>query len=217
MQHRATPPGNIFVVLLLVWEDRTVANLPQARLRLVLKQGEAMRASSILSGAILVLITTHAHAIYKCQQGGAVSFQEVPCNGGQGQQIKVRSTAAPVPPQVASDLPQSADQKVLKGMERDRRIRELTLDISSMESRIANRSDQMVREMEHLRNQKSRASDNLAGATWEQSLSTEMQAVSSKYKAMNDVDIERLRALRQALSSLQGAVRINSDNSSFQN
>ena len=41
----------------------------------------------------------------------------------------------------------------------------------------------MTREMDALRAQKARANNNLAGATWEQSLSTEMQAVAARYKA----------------------------------
>ena len=53
---------------------------------------------------------------------------------------------------------------------------------------MANRSEQMSREMDALRAQKARANNNLAGATWEQSLSTEMQAVASRYKVMNVAD-----------------------------
>ena len=45
----------------------------------------------------------------------------------------------------------------------------------------------------------------LAGATWEQSLSTEMQAVASRYKVMNDADQEQIKALRAKVASLQGA------------
>ena len=70
---------------------------------------------------------------------------------------------------------------------------------------MANRSEQMTREMDALRAQKARANNNLAGATWEQSLSTEMQAVASRYKVMNDADQEQIKALRAKVASLQGA------------
>ena len=43
--------------------------------------------------------------------------------------------------------------------------------------------------------------DNLAGATWEQWLGTEMQAVVMKYKALNDADPERLKVLRDDLAA----------------
>lgn len=68
---------------------------------------------------------------------------------------------------------------------------------------MANRSEQMTREMDALRAQKARASNNLAGATWEQSLSTEMQAVASRYKVMNDADQEQIKALRAKVAGLQ--------------
>ena len=86
-------------------------------------------------------------------------------------------------------------------MARERQIREANYEIENLERRIANRSEQMTREMDSLRAQKSRANNNLAGATWEQSLSTEMQAVAARYKVMNDVDQEQIKALREGLQN----------------
>jgi hypothetical protein len=47
-----------------------------------------------------------------------------------------------------------------------------------------------------LRGNKAFASNNLAGAIWEQSISIEMTAVAAKNKAMNDIDAERAKQLR---------------------
>ena len=53
--------------------------------------------------------------------------------------------------------------------------------------------------MDDLRNRKGYARNNLAGAMWEQSLSTEMQAVASKYAAEIDAKQERIKRLRAEL------------------
>lgn len=155
----------------------------------------------------IVLGVAPAWAINKCKgPDGQITYQAQPCAGGSGQVIRVQSapsavTAAPDKAVTASG--QSPEQRALAGMEKDRRIREVTHEIADIEQRIEARNQQMNREMEILKQRKSRANNNLAGATWEQSLSTEMQAVATKYKAMNDVDFEKIKALRTTLASLQ--------------
>lgn len=76
-------------------------------------------------------------------------------------------------------------------------------EIAGLERVIDSRNRRMQMEMESLRYRKSFANNNLAGATYEQSLSTEMQAVATRYKAQNEVEFERIRALRTELSGLQ--------------
>jgi hypothetical protein len=56
-----------------------------------------------------------------------------------------------------------------------------------------------------MRRKKGLANNNLAGATWEQSISSEMQAIVQKYKTKNDIDIERLRVLRVELDRLRAS------------
>ena len=118
-------------------------------------------------------------------------------------------TQGSVKPEVPSGAQKSpsstagAEKQAVEQMARDRQIREANYEIENLERRIANRSEQITREMDALRAQKARASNNLAGATWEQSLSTEMQAVASRYKVMNDADQEQIKALRAKVAGLQ--------------
>jgi hypothetical protein len=161
-----------------------------------------------LVSAIALCVAGSAHAIYKCPQpGGGTSFQERPCSGGAGQSYQVRSTAAPTAPAAPSGpqpaVTQTVEQRVVKEMERERRIRETNQEISETEARIERRNAQMNRELAALQNAKTYANNNLAGATYQQSLSTEMQALASKYQTMNDVDIERLKTMRSTLATLQ--------------
>lgn len=165
-----------------------------------------------MAALVLCGLVSSAHAVYKCpQSGGGTVFQEMPCRGADGQQLQVRSRATPTAPSASGagtggqGKQLTVEQRLVKTLERDRRIREANQEIADTEARIARRNEQMGRELDALRTQQSQASTNLAGATYRQSLSLEMQAVASKYKTMNDVDVERLRSLRATLATLQAA------------
>ena len=164
----------------------------------------------------LALVSPVAHAVYKCQVNGTTTYQAQPCSGASkpSQQMDIRTgspavTQGSVKPEVPSGSQKSpsstagAEKQAVEQMARDRQIREANYEIENLERRIANRSEQITREMDALRAQKARASNNLAGATWEQSLSTEMQAVASRYKVMNDADQEQIKALRAKVAGLQ--------------
>ena len=174
-----------------------------------------MRATICAILTTLTLASPAAHAVYKCQSNGTTSYQANPCSGPTkaGQQLNIRSEPQGVMPSGDRPATQPSPQKsptsagnekqALEQMARERQIREANYEIENLERRIANRSEQMTREMDSLRAQKARANNNLAGATWEQSLSTEMQAVAARYKVMNDVDQEQIKALRVKVTMLQ--------------
>jgi short-subunit dehydrogenase involved in D-alanine esterification of teichoic acids len=153
--------------------------------------------------AFLCLATSASQAQYKCTApDGGVTFQQAPCSGTTKQTaLKVINVAPPDPVSTATDSP---DQRLLAAMTKDRQTRELKYQIQQTEDAVSSRNSRMNTEIEALRNQKLRASNNLAGATWEQSISTEMQAVTQKYKALNDSDIDRLKQLRAELAAVTG-------------
>jgi hypothetical protein len=158
--------------------------------------------------ALLLFSCGHVCAQYKCTgPSGSVSFQQIPCSSGaRSERLVVRSDAgagAATAVQPASVASESSEIRVLRTLEHDRKTRELSEQIGAIERTVAARGDQMSREMEALKSQKSRANNNLAGATWEQSISTEMAAVAQKYRAMNEADLGRLPALRSELTRLQ--------------
>ena len=172
---------------------------------------------------IVLLVATLAPAAalaqFKCTGAdGKVSFQQMPCaNTEKVQRLELRDKSArprPAPLADAQDgtsassasaKAMSADERIADRMGRDRRVRELEEQITSTEQLIDRRNLQMNAELEALRNQRSLAKNNLAGATWEQSLATEMQAVATKYRAMNDMDVERLKSMRTDLASAKAA------------
>ncbi|WP_394397756.1 hypothetical protein [Roseateles sp. LKC17W] len=152
-------------------------------------------------------------AQFKCTGAdGKASFQQMPCAAGGKQQALVLKTP---PPDAASNRPSdgittlrdvvTGEPRIVKQMEADRRVRELEQEIRAAESSIAGRSGAMDRELVDLRNRKQFANNNLADATYEQSISAEMQAVAAKYKALNDIDLERLRQLNTSLVAAKQA------------
>lgn len=148
-----------------------------------------------------------ACAQFKCTStDGKVSFQQTPCEVSSKQQpLQLKSSPPQLPnPSRTTDGEPAArkgeggtvEQRMVRQMEKDRRVRELDQQISDTEAAINGRNAAMNNELAALRSRKQFANNNLAGATYEQSLSSEMQAVAAKYKAMNDVDVARLQQLR---------------------
>ncbi|WP_312569119.1 DUF4124 domain-containing protein [Comamonas sp.] len=146
------------------------------------------------------LAASPALAMYKCKDAdGRTAFQERPCEatGTQGKQINVRpaSGAAPAPAPTAASNTAAAPadgtlteaERLRKLNERDRKQRRLKdlndREISDAEGRIRNATNKCERRMGGAQYIKSYANNNLAGATWEQSLSTEMQAYATQCAA----------------------------------
>lgn len=148
---------------------------------------------SLLAAAALA--ASPALAMYKCKDAnGRTAFQERPCEstGTQGNQIEVRPAAVPAASAQATaapttDAPQTEAERLRKLNERDRKQRRLKdlndREISTAEGRIRSATNQCERRMGGAQHMKSYANNNLAGATWEQSLSTEMQAYATQCAA----------------------------------
>lgn len=156
------------------------------------------------AAVVLLVVASAAQAQFKCVDAqGKTTFQQTACPAAQKQQVlKVHAAPPDAPPPAAANAPvKSVDERIWDTMQRDRKTQELELSIANLENGIHSRNDVMSGEMAAIRGRKAYAKNNLAGATWEQSLSMEMQAVASKYKAMNDSDFERLKTLRGVLEA----------------
>ena len=170
------------------------------------------------SVAMLMLIgvagTAWGQQVFKCPKDGGFTFQDHPCadakidrnvtRAADAASVAAMSTAGVVPAAVASSPSRAYNPKdALAKLERERRVRELQQQDADIANAIDRRNVDMTREMDAIKANKSRAKNNLAGATWEQSLSTEMTAVAEKYKVMNEVDLARQKQIRDELVSLQ--------------
>lgn len=160
-----------------------------------------------LVAALLLQLPTVASAQYKCTAAdGSVSFQQTACAGVQKQQALTIKPAMGGDPPPAQDGTKpgaggTVEQRMMRGIERDRRVRDIEQNVINTEAAINIRNSTMSAELAALQNRKQSARNNLAGATYEQSVSAEMQAIAAKYRTMNDVDLERLKQLRADLAT----------------
>src|SRR5512139_3548526 len=132
----------------------------------------------LATGLMLLLpLAASAQPIYRCTEpDGRISIQQTPCASTQRQQtMQIRSAPAapaqesslsPAPSAAAASAGGTADQRIARTTERERKMLELDREIQAIETNIMNRNAVMTQEMTALRNQKRYASNNLAGATW---------------------------------------------------
>ena len=148
-----------------------------------------------LMAAALLLAAPAMAQIYKCPDAsGRTVIQQVPCAGGKTMDVKPASGHAPAPVLVPADAGAAAGSAAGRPMteaerinarteasQRDRRRDELqNRGVPNADAAVGatrrNCQDQMAR----LEAQRGTAKNNLAGATFLQSLATQMQAVSTR-------------------------------------
>lgn len=136
--------------------------------------------------------------IYKCIVNGKTVFSGSPCaQDAEKIELKVNKPStedrALMEQQVDKWGKGIAKQKLIQ--KRDAVLREIRRN----QFRLDSLNDEMESELEALRIKKRRAYHNLAGATWEQSISEEMNSITRKYQVKLDGlhrDMDRLQ--RQA-------------------
>ena len=88
-------------------------------------------------------------------------------------------------------------------MELERKQREIDYAVDELESRIRQYQFDMQRELTQLRHKKDYAANNLAGATYEQSISEEMQVVADRYRVDIELARDRMAELRKEAAELR--------------
>lgn len=153
----------------------------------------------------VVLSVAPAWAINKCKApDGKVVFQDAPC-AGQGEKIEVRpaSGSAASPPPATAPAPgarQSAAKEGVFGESWQRRTYLENRGIADARGAIVAHQNQCDAKQKELAAKKGQANNNLAGATWEQSISTEMQAAATLCDS-------KQRDLRAQLENLEKELR----------
>lgn len=164
-----------------------------------------MRWLMILTAAVAV---SGAQAqVYKCSEGGTTVFSDVPCAKGRGKEIAVRPATGAAPAAEAIDAtPNSSSnpKAMLEQYEQARKLRAIDFEIEQIERDLERDPRKLDAELKALRNKKMWANNNLAGATWESSISQEMQAVTQRYETKAASDRARLEKLRGDRASLLG-------------
>ncbi|MBB3048865.1 hypothetical protein FHR99_003139 [Litorivivens lipolytica] len=131
--------------------------------------------------------------INKCETPKGLVISDKPC-GTDATQIDIKKPTS-------SGIGMTAEGDWSKVTASNKR-RELQRKISGREEAIARLERQRERELRILRSKRRRAANNLAGATWEQSIATEMNAVIEKYNALIEGERAEIAYLRERLRDL---------------
>lgn len=154
---------------------------------------------------------------YKCNINGSAVYQDRPCAG-----TVRRSADMPRPAvqqerhyrhdnqsvQPAGDIEagnaETERQKAfLASGAKSRKISTLKFEIESAETALAQMQNSMHSEMAAIEAKKSYAKNNLAGATYLNSLATERQAVATRYDVDMAAQRDRIQRLREDLAAAQ--------------
>lgn len=165
--------------------------------------------TAIAATALLCALGSPVWAVNKCTGAdGAMTFQDTPCSNAQkGEALTIKpasghaqaappvaavpTKAAPdaVAPAPAAPKPLTTTQKLdaqLAASQKGRRIQELEVRfVPDAYAAMAGDSVRCDQQIDELRQKKLLAKNNLAGATWEQSLSAEMTAISTRCDTRN--------------------------------
>lgn len=173
------------------------------------------RLSTVL-GCVLLAAPLPALAINKCiAADGKVSFQEQPCPGKGGAiEVKPASGAAyaPAPSQATNGAMTSSTNTApptrKEGVFGDTYRRKLDLEthlISNAKGELSSHLKNCDAQQQALAAKKGQARNNLAGATWEQSISAEMQAAATTCDTKARDIRARLEGYEKELRELQAS------------
>lgn len=142
---------------------------------------------SFVSALMAVCLNASATEIYQCKDAkGRSVFSQTPCGKDATKKI------IEGPAELGTVIPDGDPAKrLIFSNER----RELDRKITSQKRYISSLQSSMDRDLAGLRAKKSHANNNLAGAQWEQSISTEMQAVTERYRSKISVAENQLDRL----------------------
>lgn len=171
-----------------------------------------MTRSKIIFALLLASTATVAQETYKCKTAGGPVYQDRPCAGVR-YAPEVPPVARPISAAPAAAAPQSdlerskaylaSREKERQASDKERRVHELNEEILRQEESIAASRTAMDAEIAFLHQRKGTANNNLAGATFEQSVSTEMQAVVSRYNGEISHKQDRVKQLRDEIARLK--------------
>lgn len=159
-----------------------------------------MRPTLLAALCAATLAALPAHAVFKCTVGGKTTYSDAPCGDG-GREIDT-TPAAGRGGRGSSAESLEALKSTSASFERDRIRRDLGFQIRDAERQIDILQSRMDKEISALQRKKQSASNNLAGATWEESISSEMQAIAARYKASMDVEQAKIDHLRKRMAAM---------------
>lgn len=159
---------------------------------------------SLILPLLVLSCACSAQETYKCRTAAGTVYQDSPCVGVPANTLHVYGAPAQAAPATksanAAAAPVAVDREKIYLASRAKERKQA--EIAAAEQEIGDLQRSMDAELNALREKKAYAKDNLAGATWEQSISTEMQSVTAKYGNEISAKQEKIRRLREDLAKM---------------
>lgn len=171
---------------------------------------------SIAVSLLAIGCSVSAQETFKCRINGEMVYQDRPCPGASRRSETMPAdqrpgaSASPVRPH--EDSPKNADKSIadldrqkqfLASGAKQRKISSIQYEIDRVESTIYNLQNSMHAELAELERRKGYANNNLAGATYLNSLANERQAVTARYDVDINTNRDRLKQLKDDLAKAQ--------------
>jgi hypothetical protein len=161
-----------------------------------------MRAALL---CVALLAASPAWAINKCAiDGGRVVYQDTPCPDGHGSRLDVRANGpAPAQPASGAAAPAASPQDGAYGEKWNRSFAIKNFELPPLQRQLENEIRRCDAQQRELARRKLQANNNLAGAVWEQSISSEMQAAATACDTRQRDIRTRIDALQHELDALR--------------
>lgn len=150
--------------------------------------------------SLSVAATAGSGSYHVCTDAkGQKLFTQEPCPDGQAAEVKSYSVTDAA---AAPDNRLSTENPAYQKLRDSNRRAELERAIKKNEKELGKLEQQMNTELAALRRKSSYANNNLAGATYQQSLALEMRAVTDRYKLQMQNKQDELDRQREELAGL---------------
>ncbi len=161
-----------------------------------------MKVNLIIVVAIVSLYSIQAQAVYKCVVEGKTVFSQTRCADDAAEvDVQVRTPSEEEMVNTAERNEAMSGQLAKNQARRD--ARKIKNKIAKLEKSIRRHQINMDADLAIIKAKKATANNNLAGATYEQSLSTEMKAVVDKYTSKIDFAKDKIKQLNSQLERVE--------------
>lgn len=165
----------------------------------------------ILNTVMLITISFSSNSdIYRCEVNGTSVFSQMPCSDN-AKKIEVDLSPTNSSYENKKSRNKSSTDYEIFDINKKNEMRKLTRNIRKVELKIKKYQNKMNKEINLLKVKASYANNNLAGATYESAMSTQMTAASNKYSTLIDIEHRKLKVLLDQKAKIENS-EYNSSN-----
>lgn len=141
---------------------------------------------------------TLAGSVYKCTVDEVIKYSQMPCGDGEPDKVIILDIMSN-----SIKSPQNQPQPTTSNNDYIIKSHIISNKIKRSETTINKYQKKMVKELNVLKARTNNANNNLAGAIYQDALSTEMLAVTNKYQSLIDTETTNINKLKLKINELK--------------